>query len=102
MVRNLAKQEAFDYPHYPLIPLQKTRNTVKSVAMDIERFQAIEKQLAEQVEANRITNENLANLIQMMSTRESKNIALTPPAPIPIPQPTTTTSRASQPLRIRP
>jgi hypothetical protein len=28
--------------------------------MDIERFQAIEKQLAEQVEANHITNDNLA------------------------------------------
>jgi hypothetical protein len=55
--------------------------------MDIERFQAIEKQLAEQAEANRITNDNLANLIRMMSTRESKNIAPTPPALIPIPQP---------------
>jgi hypothetical protein len=70
--------------------------------MDIERFQAIEKQLAEQAEANCITNENLANLIRMMNTRESKNIAQTPPAPIPIPQPTTTTSRASQPSQIRP
>jgi hypothetical protein len=40
--------------------------------MDIERFQVIEKQLAEQVEANHITNGNLANLIWMMSTRESK------------------------------
>jgi hypothetical protein len=65
--------------------------------MDIERFQAIEKQLAEQAEANRITNDNLANLIQMMSTRDSKNIAPTPPAQIPIPQPITTTPRASQP-----
>jgi hypothetical protein len=53
--------------------------------MDIERFQVIEKQLAEQAEANHITNDNLANLIRMMSTRESKNIAPTPPAPIPIP-----------------
>jgi hypothetical protein len=70
--------------------------------MDIERFQAIEKQLAEQAEANHITNENLANLIRMMSTRESKNIALTPPAPIPTPQPITTIPRASQPSRIRP
>jgi hypothetical protein len=70
--------------------------------MDIERFQAIEKQLAEQAEANRITNENLANLIRMMNTRESKNITLTPPAPIPIPQPISTTSRASQPSQIRP
>jgi hypothetical protein len=70
--------------------------------MDIKEFQAIEKQLAEQAEANRITNNNLANLIRMMSTRESKNIAPTPPAPIPIPQPITTTSRASQPSRIRP
>jgi hypothetical protein len=70
--------------------------------MDIEQLQAIEKQLAEQAEANRITNDNLANLIQMMSTRESKNIAPTPLAPIPIPQPRTTTPRASQPSRIRP
>jgi hypothetical protein len=96
------KQEAFDYPHYPQIPLQKTQNTVKSFAMDIEQFQAVEKQLAEQVEANRITNDNLANLVWVMSMKESKNIAPTPPAPIPIPQPITTTPRASQPLRIRP
>jgi hypothetical protein len=46
----------------------------KSVTMDIKRFQAIEKQLAEQAEVNCITNENLANLFQMMSARESKNI----------------------------
>jgi hypothetical protein len=44
--------------------------------MDIDQFQAIEKQLAEQVEANRITNENLANLFKMMSARESKNVVL--------------------------
>jgi hypothetical protein len=69
--------------------------------MDIEQFQVIEKQLAEQVEANCITNDNLANLIQMMSTRESKNIAPTPLAPIPIPQLITTTPRASQPSQIR-
>jgi hypothetical protein len=53
--------------------------------MDIERFEAIEKQLAEQAEANHITNKNLSNLIRMMSTRESKNITLIPPASIPIP-----------------
>jgi hypothetical protein len=70
--------------------------------MDIEQFQAIEKQLAEQAEANHITNDNLANLIWMMSTRESKNIATTPLALIPIPQLITTTPRASQPSRIRP
>jgi hypothetical protein len=49
--------------------------------MDIERFQAIEKQLAEQAEANRITNENLANLFKMMSARESQNVVPLPPAP---------------------
>jgi DNA-binding MltR family transcriptional regulator len=54
--------------------------------MDIEQFQAIEKQLAEQAEATHITNDNLVNLVQMMSTRESKNIAPTPLAPAPIPQ----------------
>jgi hypothetical protein len=63
MVQKLAKQEAFDYPHYPLIPSRKTQNTVKSFAMDIEQFQVIEKQLAEQVEVNYITNDNLANLV---------------------------------------
>jgi hypothetical protein len=70
--------------------------------MDIERFQVIEKQLAKQVEANRITNDNLANLVQMMSTRESKNITPTPSALAPIPQPITITPRASQPSLIRP
>jgi hypothetical protein len=70
--------------------------------MDIERFQAIEKQLAKQVEANRITNENLANLFKMMSARESKNIVPIPPAPTPAPQPITTIPKALQPSRIRP
>jgi hypothetical protein len=65
--------------------------------MDIERFQAIEKQLAEQAEATPITNENLANLIWTMSTMELKNVTPTPPAPAPIPQPTTTILRALQP-----
>jgi hypothetical protein len=74
----------------------------KSVAMDIKRFQAIEKQLAEQAEANCITNENLANLFQMMSARESKNIVPTPPALTPAPHPITTIPKASQPSRIRP
>jgi hypothetical protein len=40
--------------------------------MDIKRFQAIEKQLAEQAEATRITNKNLARLFWMMSTTEAK------------------------------
>jgi hypothetical protein len=70
--------------------------------MDIEQFQAIEKQLAEQAEANRITNDNPANLVWMMSTRESKNIAPRPLSPASIPQPITTTPRAPQPLQIRP
>jgi hypothetical protein len=70
--------------------------------MDIERFQAIEKQLAEQAEADRITNENLANLLRMMSARESKNIVPIPPAPAPAPQPITTIPKASQPSRIKP
>jgi hypothetical protein len=69
--------------------------------MDVEQFQGIEKQLAEQAEANRITNDNLANLVWIMSTGESKNIAPTPLALAPIPQPITTTPRASQPSRIR-
>jgi hypothetical protein len=38
--------------------------------MDIKQFQAIEKLLAEQTEANHITNENLVNLFKMMSARE--------------------------------
>jgi hypothetical protein len=70
--------------------------------MDIERFQAIEKQLAEQAEANHITNENLANLFKMMSARESKNVILLPPALTPAPQPITTIPKASQPSRIKP
>jgi hypothetical protein len=102
MVRRLAKQETFDYPHYPLIPLQKTQHTAKSVAMDIERLQAIEKQLAEQAEANRITNENLVNLFKMMSARESQNVVPLPSAPTPAPQPITTIPKASQPSRIKP
>jgi hypothetical protein len=65
--------------------------------MDIDRFQAIEKQLAEQVEANRITNENLVNLFKMMSARESKNVV-----PTPTPQLITTIPKASQPSRIKP
>jgi hypothetical protein len=69
--------------------------------MDIEQFQAIEKQLAEQAEANCITNDNLANLVQMMSNRESKNIVPTPLAPTPISQPITTILRALQPSWIR-
>jgi hypothetical protein len=70
--------------------------------MDIERFQAIEKQLAEQAEANRITNENLANLLRMMSARESKNIVPIPPTPTPAPQPITTIPKALQPSWIKP
>jgi hypothetical protein len=70
--------------------------------MDIERFQAIEKQLAKQAEANRITNENLVNLLRMMSARESKNIVPIPPTPTPTPQPITTTPKASQPSWIEP
>jgi hypothetical protein len=65
--------------------------------MDIDRFQAIEKQLAKQAEANCITNENLANLFKMMSARESKNVV-----PTPTPQPTTTIPKALQPSRIKP
>jgi hypothetical protein len=64
--------------------------------MDIERFQVIEKQLAEQAEANRITNENLANLLWMMSARESKNIVPIPPALTPAPHPITTIPKALQ------
>jgi hypothetical protein len=70
--------------------------------MDIKRFQAIEKQLAEQAEANCITNENLANLFKMMSTRESKNIVPLPLAPTPTPQPITTIPKALQPSWIKP
>jgi hypothetical protein len=70
--------------------------------MDIERFQAIEKQLAEQAEANRITNENLANVFKMMSARESKNVVPLPLAPTPAPQPITTIPKALQPSRIKP
>jgi hypothetical protein len=70
--------------------------------MYIERFQAIEKQLAKQAEANRITNENLANFVQMMSARQSKNIVPTPPAPTPTSQPITTIPKALQPSWIRP
>jgi hypothetical protein len=70
--------------------------------MDIERFQAIEKQLAKQAEANHITNENLANLFKMMSTRESQNVVPLPPAPTPAPQPITTIPKASQLSQIKP
>jgi hypothetical protein len=42
--------------------------------MDIKQFQVIKKQLAEQAEANRITNENLANLLWMVGARESKTL----------------------------
>jgi hypothetical protein len=70
--------------------------------MDIEQFQAIEKQLAKQAEANCITNKNLANLFEMMSTRESKNVVPLSPAPTPTPQPITTIPKASQPSRIKP
>jgi hypothetical protein len=67
--------------------------------MDIERFQAIEKQLAEQAEANHITNENLANLLQH---QRIKNIVPIPPALTPAPQPITTIPKASQPSWIKP
>jgi hypothetical protein len=70
--------------------------------MDIEQFQAIKKQLAKQAKANRITNENLANLFKMMSARESKNVIPLPPAPTPAPQPITTIPKALQPSRIKP
>jgi hypothetical protein len=58
--------------------------------MDIERLQAIEKQLAKQVEANCVTNENLLKLFKMMSTTVTKNIAPTPMV-LTAPLPTTTT-----------
>jgi hypothetical protein len=68
--------------------------------MDIEQFQAIEKQLTEQAEATHITNENLAKRFWMMSTREAKNIALSPPVlAFTIPTLTTILS-ALQPSRI--
>jgi hypothetical protein len=49
--------------------------------MDIKRFQAIEKQLAEQVEATCTTNETLAQLFSHMRITKSKRITTLPPIP---------------------
>jgi hypothetical protein len=70
--------------------------------MDIERFQVIDKWLAKQVEATHITNKNLTQLFWMISTKEAKYIAPTPPAPAIHTPPIITTLSALQPSQIRP
>jgi hypothetical protein len=68
--------------------------------MDTERLQNIEKQLNDQAEATRVTNETLNKLLAAFSAREARE-HLTPPPPA-SPPPVTTPLKVSQPSRVKP
>jgi hypothetical protein len=68
--------------------------------MDTERLQNIEKQLNDQAEATRATNETLNKLLAAFSAREARE-HLTPPPPA-SPPPVTTPLKASQHSRVKP
>jgi hypothetical protein len=68
--------------------------------MDAERLRNIEKQLNDQAEATRVTNETLNKLLAAFSAREARE-HLTPP-PLASPPPVTTPLKTSQPSRVKP
>jgi hypothetical protein len=49
--------------------------------MDIDKFQEIERQLSEQAEATHTTNEALAKIFLMLSTKETKKWSPTTTGP---------------------
>jgi hypothetical protein len=68
--------------------------------MDAEWLQNIEKQLNDQAEATRVTNETLSKLLAAFSAQEARE-HLAPPPPASLP-PVTTPLKASQPSRVKP
>jgi hypothetical protein len=68
--------------------------------MDAEWLQNIEKELNDQAEATRVTNETLNKLLAAFSAREARE-HLAPPPPA-SPPPVTTPLKASQPSRVKP
>jgi hypothetical protein len=79
------KREKLSYPSLSPVPLLKNHNTVNPFAMDVDRLQKIEKQLAEQMKISRTTNKNRMKLFAIISNMEVKNIA--PPSPAIAPHP---------------
>jgi hypothetical protein len=102
MFQCILKQEKHSYHLLFPVPLLKTHNTINPFAMDVDRLQEIEKQLAKQIEISQTTNDNIAKPFAMISNMEVKNIALPLPAIAPPTPHVTTIPSTSQPLQIRP